>query len=580
MKTKLFTFFFWPTIRRTSPIALVNMALLILVFGAFGQPPTYDLLIRGGRVLDGTGNPWFQADIAVKDGKIAALGRLEGASARRTINAQGLYVVPGFIDIHSHSDVGLASTKTNTNPNMVTQGVTTVVVNQDGRSPWPISEQKARLEQQGIGTNAILLVGHGTVRTRAMQNDFKRAATPAEIEAMQRLVKQGMEEGAYGLSAGLEYVPGRWSTTQELIELARVIAPYDGFYIAHERSEGRDPMWKNASDPAPSVDLLQAVRETIQIGEKAGVRVVASHLKAKGALFWGSSHAATRLIDEARTRGIPVYADQYPYPTSGSDGETVLIPLWALVDEGIDMGGQLGQLQRDNPKAFSKMKENLTKRLNSPTTREKIRHDIEHEIDRRGGPYQIIVYEFPDATYVEKSLAQIAQIRKEDPVDTALWIQLNGLNRPGGARMRGFSLSEIDIENIMRQEFTATCSDAGTVAPGDGIPHPRFYGTFPRKIRRYVFERGIVSLPFAIRSMTSLPAQIIGLNDRGLLKETYWADIVLFDTEKVTDRATYVNPHQYADGIPYVFVNGDLVVDGGKITGRLPGKVLTPTRRR
>jgi N-acyl-D-amino-acid deacylase len=565
--------------RRVLSIAITSFVFLLLPFHTSSQQPVYDLLIKGGRVLDGTGNPWFAADLATREGKIVAIGSLSSATARRTIEAQGLYIVPGFIDLHSHADEGLAATKTNTNPNMITQGVTTVVVNQDGRSPWPIAQQKANYERQGIGTNAILMVGHGAVRGRAMKNDFKRPATDAEVEEMKRLVKQGMEEGAYGLSAGLEYVPGRWSTTQEVIELAKMIGPYQGFYISHERSEGRDPMWKNASDPTPSVDLLQAVKETIEIGEKAGVTAVASHLKAKGATFWGSSYGATRLIAEARARGVHVYADQYPYTTSGSDGQAVLIPRWALGDEGEDTGGQLGEQPQGRGGDFARSRENFKRRLETQATREKIRVDIAHEIDRRGGPFNIVIHDFPNKEYIEKSLGDVARIRKEDPVDTAIWIQLNGLNRPGGARMRGFSLAEIDIEHIMQQEFTATCSDAGTVALGDGIPHPRFYGTFPRKLRQYVFERKIISLPFAIRSMTSLPAQIIGLRDRGLLRESYWADITIFDPKTIADRATYVNPHQYAEGVPYVLVNGELVVDGGKITGKLPGKVLSPQRR-
>lgn len=564
--------------KRMIAACLVSALLLSLPMEGLTQQPSYDVVIKGGRILDGTGNPWFAADIAIKDGKIAAIGNLAAASASRTIDARGLYVTPGFIDIHSHADEGLGMSATKTNPNFITQGVTTVVINQDGRSPWPLSEQKKKYEQQGIGTNAILMVGHGTVRRMAMKNDFKRRATSSEIEEMKRLVRQGMEEGAWGLSAGLEYVPGKWSATDEVVELARVIAPYDGFYISHERSEGRDPMWKTASDPTPSVDLLQAVKETIEIGEKSGARVVASHLKAKGAMFWGSSHAATRLIAEARERGVQVYADQYPYTTSGSDGNTVLIPIWSLADEGAEAGDQLGELPAGRV-SFARMKENFTRRLGAVETREKIRIDIAHEIDRRGGAGNIILYDFTDKNYTEKSLAQIAALRSEDPVDAAIWIQLNGLPRPGGARMRGFSLSEIDIEHIMKQEFTATCSDGGTVALGAGIPHARFYGTFPRKIRRYVFERGIISLAFAVRSMTSLPAQIIGLKDRGLIREGYRADITLFDPDKIADRATFTNPHQYAEGVPFVFVSGELVVDQGKITGRLPGRVLSPPRR-
>jgi N-acyl-D-amino-acid deacylase len=567
--------------KRITIIAFVCLVFCALGFRGGAQGQSYDLLITGGRVLDGTGNPWFPADVAVKDGKIAAIGKLTGAAAKRVIDAQGYYVTPGFIDIHSHADEGLGSTRTNTSPNKITQGVTTEVVNQDGRSPtWPLSKQRELYEKQGVGVNVILMVGHGTIRAAAMKNDFQRPATAAEIEEMKRLARQGMEDGAFGLSAGLEYVPGRWSDTRELIEIAKAIAPYQAVYISHERSEGRDPMWKNASDPTPSVDLLEAVKETIEIGEKSGITVVASHLKAKGASFWGSGFAATRLIADARERGVPVYADQYPYPTSGSDGQTVLIPMWALVDEGVDAGGQLGQLQRGGGEPFKRMRENFARRLGAPATREKIRRDIAHEIDRRGGADKIVVFEFSDAFLNEKSLAEIAKTRKEDPIDTAVWIQLNGLNRPGGARMRGFSLSEYDIEHIMRQDFTATCSDGGTVAQGEGIPHPRYYGTFVRKLRHYALDRQVISLPFAIRSMTSLPAQILGLKDRGMLRENYWADVTVFDPEKVRDRATYTDPHQYAEGAPYVMVNGVLVVDGGKITGKLPGKVLTSSDRR
>jgi N-acyl-D-amino-acid deacylase len=560
----------------------IILALLLSIppFVTSGPQATYDLLITGGRVLDGTGNPWLAADIAIRDGKIAAIGRLSGANARRVIDARGHYVTPGFIDIHSHADEGLGSTQTNVDPNKITQGVTTEVVNQDGRSPqWPLTKQRELYERQGVGVNVILMIGHGTIRAAAMKNDVRRPATPAEIGEMQKLARQGMEDGAFGLTAGLEYVPGRWSETHELVEIARAIVPYQGVYISHERSEGRDPMWKNASDPTPSMDLLQAVRETIEIGEKSSLTVVASHLKAKGASFWGSSFAATRLIAEARERGVAVYADQYPYPTSGSDGQTVLIPMWALVDEGVDAGGQLGQTARGGADAFRRMRDNFARRLKDPATGEKIRRDIAHEIDRRGGADKIVVFEFSDVSLNEKSLAEIAKMRGEDPIETTIWLQMNGLNRPGGARMRGFSLSEYDIEHIMQQDFTATCTDGGTVAQGQGIPHPRYYGTFARKLRHYALDRRIISLPFAVRSMTSLPAQILGLKDRGLICEGYWADITIFDPEKIRDRATYVNPHQYAEGVPYVLVNGEPVVEAGKITGKLPGKVLAKTNR-
>jgi len=255
----------------------------------------------------------------------------------------------------------------------------------------------------------------------------------------------------------------------------------------------------------------------------------------------------------------------------------VLIPLWALAEPGAQVGGQLGELT-DRSQAFRDTKKNLKARLEDPVTAARVRKDIEHEIARRGGADRIIVFEFPYARYVEKSLAWIAADRKTPPVEAAVWLQMNGYDRPGGCRMRGFSLSEIDIEHIMQQDFTATCTDGDTVRSGEGVPHARFYGTFPRKIRRYVLEHKTISLPFAIRSMTSLAAQIMGLKDRGLIHENYWADLVIFDLATIADRATFTQPHQYPDGIPFVFVNGVAVVDQGQFTHATPGRVLTAAR--
>ena len=316
-------------------LTIVAAAMLGLATAARSQAPAFDLLITGGQVIDGTGNPWFRADVGVKDGRIAAVGALAGATAARVIDATGKIVTPGFIDLHSHADAGLANTQLRHGPNMVAQGITLSVVNQDGRSPrWPIRDQKALYEKQGIGMNAVLLVGHGTVRTRVMGRRDNQIAGDADIQAMQTLVDEGMADGAFGLSSGLEYNPGRYSETREVVALARVIKPYGGFYISHERSEGADPMWKVKSDPSPFVSLIEAVNETITIAREADVPSVASHLKAKGASYWGSSTVATRLIREARDRGLQVSADQYPYETSGTDGNTVLIPGWALAPIG------------------------------------------------------------------------------------------------------------------------------------------------------------------------------------------------------------------------------------------------------
>jgi N-acyl-D-amino-acid deacylase len=309
----------------------------------------FDLLIAGGRVFDGAGNPAFPADVGIRDGRIVAVGRLAGARAARVIDATGRHVAPGFIDVHSHADDGASASggfrdqnpQIRAAPNLVTQGITTVVVNHDGRSPWPIADQRALIEKNGIGPNTMLMVGHGAVRTLAMgRGNTQRLATPDEIAAMRRYVRQAFDEGAVGLSAGLEYEPGRWSNTAELVELGHELAARGGVYISHQRSEGSDPLWYVPSQDGPGPPtLLDAVRETIEIGDRSGARVVASHLKAKGANYWGSAAAAVSLIERARDRGVDVWADQYPYPTSGTDGSTVLIPGWATQGTGGRTGG-------------------------------------------------------------------------------------------------------------------------------------------------------------------------------------------------------------------------------------------------
>jgi N-acyl-D-amino-acid deacylase len=387
------------------------------------------------------------------------------------------------------------------------------------------------------------MVGHGSVRAAAMGSDFRRPATAAEIDRMRRLVREGMAEGAVGLSAGLEYVPGRWSTTEEVVAVAAELAPLGGVYISHERSEGSDPMWYWPSqDPAGPPTLLDAVRETIEIGERNGITVVASHLKVKGAHYWGSSGAAIQLIERARARGVSVWADQYPYPTSGSDGGTVLIPDWVFRNRraGVDYPGALREALGDSGTAA------------------RIRRDIGHEIQRRGGADQVVVFDHPDTTLIGRSIATIAARWERSPIETAIELQLRGSPaRPGGGRLRGFSMAEPDIESIAGRPWVATASDAGIALPEDGPDvHARFYGTFPRKIRHYALDRGALGLEAAIRSMTSLPALIMGFTDRGRIEPGMWADLVIFDLDRIRDRATFFEPHQYAEGIDEVLVNG------------------------
>jgi N-acyl-D-amino-acid deacylase len=546
-----------------------------------GQTPVatgdaFDVLIAGGRVFDGTGNPAAYADVGVTGGKITAVGRLAGAKARRVIDAKGKFIVPGFIDLHSHADGGLTSEdrRRRAAMNLVSQGITTVVVNPDGGGPWPLSEQRKAMERLGVGPNVALMAGHGTVRRQVMKDDFRRPATPAEIGQMRGLVRQAMQQ-AFGLSAGLEYVPGIWSTTEELVELVREIAPFGGAYIAHQRSESTDPRWyRPSADPPGQPSMLDAINETIEVGEQTGATVVWSHCKAMGAHYWGSSQAAIRLINRARSRGVDVWTDQYPYNSTGGDGSTVLIPAWAI---GID-----AYASRRNPQPQTDYGSALRQTMADKAKSEKVRRDIRHEIARRGGPENVVVFEHPDASFIGKSVDELAKRRGITPVQMALELQYEGFrDRPGGARLRGFSVWEDDVEAFMAQPWTATSTDAGIALPEDGPDvHARFYGSYPRKFRRYALERGAVSVEHAVRSSTSLAAQILGLRDRGLIRAGLIADIAVLDLERIRDRATFSDPHQYPEGVDYVLVNGRFAVDGGKLTGDLPGEVLDPRKSR
>ncbi len=562
---------------RTVVLWLLGVAVMTAPLSAL-QDTTFDVLIRGGRVIDGTGNPWFNADVGIRGGKIAAVGKLTGATARRVVDARGKVVIPGFIDMHSHavSSSGLQSpdARRRAAPNLVTQGITTVAGNPDGRGPTSIAQQKAELEELGIGLNAILMIGHNTVREMAMGKDYQRTATPAEVERMRAIVRQGMQEGAFGLSAGLEYVPGLWSDTDEVVALVEEIVPYDGLYTAHARAGAASPRWwrPTLDASAAKVNFLDAVQETIEIGERTGAKVSVSHIQARGANQWGASGPSISLIDRARARGVRIFADKYPYNTSGSDGSTVILPGWALGQERWAGGSYWGGSVPD-------YREALRKTLADPSVAADLRTDMNYELMFRGGPENIVVFDHPDSRYVGKSLAELAEARGETPVEVAIKMALEGYaDRPGGARLRSFSFSEEDVEAFSAQPWAAISTDAGVALPEDGpATHARYYGSYPRQIRHYVLERGVTSLEFAVRAGTSLAAQMLGLRNRGLIREGQWADVVVMDLERVRDNATFTEPHQTSSGMDYVLVNGEFVVDGeGSITGSLPGVVITP----
>jgi N-acyl-D-amino-acid deacylase len=559
--------------------------LLVIESGALPsqEDPPFDLLLTGGRVIDGTGNPWFSADVGISAGRIVAVGNLEGREATRTLDVTDLVIAPGFIDLHSHADGldedGLRSNdaKRRAAPNLVTQGITTLVVNQDGGSPYSIAAQMQELEAKRFGPNAVLLVGHNTVRAMVMagnKNDpfadaeiarMQRLAKTEEIEAMRRIVVEGMEAGAYGMSAGLEYIPGRWSDTEEVVALVRELAPYEGVFIEHERASGADPMWYLPSMEQPGQPtFLDSIEESIEIAERTGVTTVATHAKARGADYWGSSRAAVQLISRARARGVRIFADHYPYNTTGSDGGTRLIPAW---------------VREENEKLT--WVQALDAVLANPDKAAALRTDVLHEVNRRGGAENIVVMEFPDESYVGKSFLELMRELELDPLELAVHLQRKGNpGERGGARLRGYSLSEIDVELYAAEPWMATASDAGIALPEDGFVHARYYGTFPRKIRWYAMEREKLSVEDAIRSSTSLPAQILGFRNRGMVREGFHADIAVLDLPRVKDAATFFEPHRYAEGVVHVLVGGTPVVENGELTWALPGKIITPEEGR
>lgn len=559
--------------------------LLALACALSGAPQAaaqgFDILIRNGRVLDGTGNPDIRADIGIRGDKIVAIGRLDGAPAARNIDAEGFYVAPGFIDLHSHADRLLADDDVDGRRahNLISQGITTVVGGADGRNiRWPLSAERAAYERLGIGQNVVLMVGHSTVRRQVMGDDYEREATPEEVARMQALVREAMEEGAWGLGAGLEYRPARFSSPAEVIELARVVADYDGFYVSHQRNEAPFPMWYLPGiTREPPMDAHGALRETIDIARETGIRVVASHIKSRTSANWGRSVSDITLIENARAKGLQVYADQYPY-TYGGGGGRILVPGWAFAPPGFGREGGLDdpRLRQD---VMRDHRENLGRNAADPETRRRLEADIAYLISYWSGPENQIVVSHPDPEVVGTTLTELARQRGQTPVEIVLHYALNPYeDEPGGGFLvRMHSMNEFDIENYMRQDWMAIASDAWITdpasPPGAGS-HPRMYGAFVRKLAEYVKDRGVVSLPFAVRSATGLPAQIIGLRDRGFLREGYQADVVIFDYGTLRDHATMLEPNRYSEGIRYVLVNGELAVDEGRLTGALTGAVI------
>lgn len=494
------------------------------------------VLIQNGRILDGTGNPWFYADVLIRGDRIEAVGDLDNVTADEVIDASGLYVAPGFIDAHSHAGPGLASSGLSHGEPLLAMGLTTVFVNPDGGGPVDIAAQRSALLADGLGVNVAQLVPHGSVRSRVV-GSADRHATPAELDRMRGLVRSGMEEGAWGLSSGTYYAPGNYAPPEEIQELAKEVAPFGGAYTSHIRDES-----------TYSVGLIAAVDEVIDVGRVAGIPAIVTHVKALGPLVWGYGAAIVHRIERAREEGIQVYADQYPYTASATGLDAALLPRWSQA------GGR----------------DSLYARMDDPATMARIREGMVEGLRRRGGADRIQFRRYtPDPSIEGRRLSEIAQERGEDPIDTAIDIV-----RGGGAGIVSFNMHDRDVETLMTQPWMMTSSDGGLVPMGQGVPHPRSYGAFARKIRLYVKEKGTVGLEEAVRSMTSLPARVFGMTERGSLQAGAVADVVVFDLERLRDVADFTDPHRYSEGMVHVFVNGRAAVRNGDFTGERPGRVL------
>ncbi len=494
--------------------------------------------------MDGSGNPWRRADVGIRGERVVAVGRLAGSTATTLIDAKDRVVAPGFIDVHSHALSNITNANLREARALIAQGITTVVGNPDGGGPVDLKQQAAALDADGgIGVNAALLIGHATVRGAAMRppaagatsaGPARREPTVAEMDEMRRLVRQAAADGAFGLSSGLFYSPGRYAKTEEVIALAQEAG---GVYTSHIRDEG-----------SYDAGVVSSVDEVIRIADEAGVRGIVTHMKALGPDSWGLSTTLVAHIDAARARGVQVYADQYPYEASSTS-------LAAAVMPGESAAG-------------------ATEALASPEASEKFLAIVKENIRRRGGANSIVIASGGGAPNLAGTrLDEIAASRGVTPERAATDIVI-----AGGASIVSFNMSERDIEAIMRQPWTMGSSDGGLSVPGPSMPHPRNNGAFARRLGVYVRERGVISIDHAIRTMTSLPASVFGIDGRGEIREGAFADVVVFDPAKVIDRATYQNPHALAEGMDWVIVNGAVARKDAAFTGARAGHVLKKTR--
>lgn len=521
------------------------LAIYCMLLGAGARAaddaPAYDLLIRGARVLDGTGTPWYFADVAVTGDRIVAVGKLPAnAASKRTIEANGQYLTPGFIDPHSHAWPAIGEEKLASAEPLLTQGITTVVLNPDGGGPVDLASQRLRIEQARPGVNVALLVPHNSIRIQVL-GYRNRAPNPEELARMQALVREGMEAGALGLSVGSFYPPGNFSKTDEHIALARVAAAFDGIYTSHIRDESRY-----------NIGLIAAVDEVIEVAREARLPGIVTHIKASTRACWGMSAEVIHNINAARAEGVEVFADQYPYDASATFLYAALIPRWAME------GGE----------------SKLRKRLRDPSLRAKIRASVAENLENRGGAESILISSYRSDRNLEGlRLDVIAKRRKADAVDVAI-----ELIAKGSPNIFSFNMNETDVRAFMAQPWTMTSTDGSLLSKGNGMPHPRAYGTFPKKLRRYAIDDPVLTLEQAVHSMTGLTASVMRLRDRGVIRVGARADLVVFDPKTIRDNATYEKPRLLSSGVTFVVVNGVVALSEGRMTNVRSGRVLSRAR--
>jgi N-acyl-D-amino-acid deacylase len=547
----------------------------------------FDLIIRGGEIVDGTGAARNRADVAINADEIVAVGQFANATADRIIDARDRIVAPGFIDMHAHvlddenAATGLlsADVRRRAAQNFVAQGITTAVTNPDGAQSMPLSTLRQRLQRGGFGLNVIMMNGHSGLRALAMKGDVKRAANALEIRRMQEMLRHDLAQGgSFGMSLGIEYDPARYSSSEEQLALGRVLGEYSAVFIPHLRSQGIAPMWyrpsENKGQEPPTLD--DAIDETLRVAETTGATVVFTHMKAWGPGYRGEAPRIIARLQAVRDRGARIYMDVYPYDSSASDGAFVAIPPWAFAAP-----------PKADPLDYRAALESSLAAADE-TRRADLAADVRAQIALKGGAENIRVLAFPEQDYIGMSYADLMRLRGLDEVQLAIALQREGdPHVPGGARMRSFSMAESDIESFYRLDWCAVSTDGWIVLPEEAAgdlkyehTNRRLFGSYPRRLAHYALARQVDTVEHAVRSMTGLPAQILNLNDRGRVAVGLKADIVVLDLKTLRDNTTFLEPSAYPSGVQYVLINGKLAVDDGKRTLALVGRVLQPAGRR